>query len=145
MSKALKDLALLSLEGKRQKYPNVPTNAVPATKYTDKTANGLTKCILSLLQVEGCYATRIQSQGQYHEKLQSWTKGTTSKGTADIHATINGRHVSIEIKIGKDRQSEAQRATQAKIEAAGGLYFIARDFQSFYDYFQTIKKGGHHE
>jgi hypothetical protein len=41
-----------------------------------------------------------------------WTKGTSTAGSADISATIKGRSVKIEVKIGKDRQSEAQKKYQ---------------------------------
>ena len=51
--------------------------------------------------------------------------------------------MKIEVKIGKDRQSEAQRQYQAAIEQAGGLYYIARDFTTFVAwYHETLQKGG---
>jgi hypothetical protein len=31
------------------KYPSVPIPMIPLTKYEDKTANGLTKCIVEFL------------------------------------------------------------------------------------------------
>jgi hypothetical protein len=62
-------------------------------------------------------------------------KGTGTDGTADISATIKGRSVKIEIKIGSDRQSEAQRNYQHIIEKAGGIYFIAKDFAQFYSWY----------
>lgn len=66
-----------------------------------------------------------------------WRKSNTTKGSADISATIAGRSVKIEVKIGPDRQSEAQRRYQAAIERAGGLYFIAKDFTSFVEWYNT--------
>jgi hypothetical protein len=62
-----------------------------------------------------------------------WVKSNMKKGSADISATINGRAVKIEVKIGKDRQSEAQKNYQAEIERAGGIYFIAKSFDDFLD------------
>jgi hypothetical protein len=56
-------------------------------------------------------------------------------GSADIAATINGRSVKIEVKHGKDRQSEAQRRYQEAIERAGGLYVIATSFEQFYNWY----------
>jgi len=61
-----------------------------------------------------------------------------SKGTADISATIKGRSVKIEVKIGKDRQSEAQKQYQAKVEQSGGIYFIAKDFSAFMDFYVSL-------
>lgn len=67
-----------------------------------------------------------------------WIPGSTTKGTADISATIKGRSVKIEVKIGKDRQSEAQVAYQKKIEQSGGIYFIAKDFDTFMDFYVSL-------
>ncbi len=41
-------------------------------------------------------------------------------GTADIHAIYRGRHISIEIKISKDRQSERQKREAERIRKTGG-------------------------
>lgn len=140
---ALRHLAALALEHNRQRYPNVPEHARPKPKYSDRTANGLTRCIIDYLRFNGHYATRIQSQGQYSPKLDKWVKGKTTKGTADIHAIAHGRHLSIEVKIGRDRQSDHQKEAQRQIENAGGMYFVARDFQSFVDWLHAIKTDGH--
>lgn len=104
--------------------------------YTDKTANGLTTAIEDFINfLPGGYgeASRINSTGtpRVVDGKVSWTKGNTRKGIADIRATFNGRSISIEIKIGADRQSEAQIKEQKRITRAGGLYFIAKDFPSF--------------
>jgi hypothetical protein len=73
----------------------------------------------------------------------TWRPSGSTVGSADISATINGRSVKIEVKIGKDRQSEAQRQYQAAIEQAGGLYYIARDFSTFVAWYnQNFGKGG---
>lgn len=57
--------------------------------------------------------------------------------------------IKIEVKCkatGDNYQSAAQKHYQQQVEAAGGLYYIARDFQSFYDwYFQTFEKGVNHD
>lgn len=121
--------------------------------YTDRTANGLTRCIIDFLTFSGHYANRIGTQGQVRvqevprynllsgkvETMQkvSWTKGTTRKGTPDIDAVINGRAVKIEVKIGDDIMSEHQEKEQRKILAAGDLYFIARDMPSFLQWYSN--------
>ena len=67
-----------------------------------------------------------------------WTKGQGTKGTADISSTINGKSVKIEVKYGRDVQSEVQKQYQNKIETAGGIYYIARDFDKFVEWYNTI-------
>ena len=133
---ALQRLAALDLEAKQQKYPGVPPAYIPKTKFEDKTANGLTKCVTRWIELHGGYAPRIQSQGQYNERLGRWTKGTTRKGTADVHAVYHGQHLSIEIKVGRDKQSTAQQKTAQLVEQAGGCYYIARTFEGFLHWFR---------
>jgi hypothetical protein len=46
--------------------------------------------------------------------------------------------VKIEVKIGKDRQSEAQKRYQENIEKAGGIYYIAKNFDDFVEFFNDF-------
>lgn len=123
--------------------------------YNDKTANGLTRCIIDFLTFSGFHAERISNTGRMIDRRRTytdvlgrkkqigsmeWAKGSGTAGTADISATIAGRSVKIEVKIGRDRQSEAQSSYQKKIEASGGIYFIATNMQDFLEwYYSTFK------
>jgi hypothetical protein len=49
------------------------------------------------------------------------------RGTSDLLGVIMGFAVAIEIKAGKDKQSERQANFQECWERAGGLYLICRD------------------
>jgi len=44
---------------------------------------------------------------------------------------IQGLAVKIEVKIGKDQQSEAQKKYQKAIESAVGVYWLVRSFNDF--------------
>ena len=77
----------------------------------------------------GGYANRISSAGRMVNGR--YIPGTTRKGTADIHAIINGHHFSIEIKVGRDRMSEWQKDERDRVEKAGGNYMIVSDPDSF--------------
>jgi hypothetical protein len=136
---AIQKLAKLKQAATAERYPNVPEYALPRAKLNTSTANGLTKSIIQWLELNGHYAVRINTQGRYLHKPGKWIPGTTRRGTADIHAVINGRHVSIEVKVGRDKMSEAQHNTKAAIEQAGGTYFIAKDFDSFMTWYNEIK------
>ena len=156
MKRSNKDkLNALMMEQLKQKYPNMPEAYIPKTDWTDNSANALTKCVIAWIQFNGGQAERISSQGQYREgaKIQvgsgimahtkqlpgKWTPGQSTKGTADISATIRGRSVKIEIKQ-KDKQSEAQKQYQQAIENAGGVYIIVRDFDSFVVWYDKFIK-----
>ena len=142
----------LKIEKLKKDYPNFPVNAIPTPKYIDTNANGLTKCIIDWLQLNGHQAERINTMGVARvekgitdevfnrgtpQKI-TWTKGTGTKGSADISATIKGFSVKIEVKYGKDRQSDAQKKYEETVKAAGGVYYIARDFDSFYDWYNKL-------
>jgi hypothetical protein len=115
---------------------------VPTKKYSDKTANDLTACIIDFLKYNGHYANRINTTGMLRKikGQMKWTKSSTRKGTADIDAIINGKSVKIEIKIGRDKMSDAQKAEQKQVESAGGVYIIVKSMQAFYDCYKSFIK-----
>lgn len=107
--------------------------------WTDTTANGLTACIVDWINLNGGSATRISTTGQVRKinGEMKWAHGNTRKGTADIHACINGRHCSIEVKIGRDKMSDYQYKEKVRIEIAGGLYFVATNMEDFVSWYNT--------
>lgn len=133
--KPLNYLKQLSKEYLKTKHSNVPEHCLPVIKYSDKTANGLTKCIIDFIQYNGGQAERISVVSR--KVAGKFVKSTMTKGTADISATIKGLSVKIEVKIGKDRQSEEQKRYEQDIINAGGYYFIAKDFTSFYEWYNN--------
>lgn len=144
--KPLEILKQLKLESLRAKYPSVPDYAIPVPKYSDNSANGLTKCVIDFLQLSGWQAERINTMGRMIDNRKQVTDvlgrtktiGSTkyipttgTKGSSDISATIMGRSVKIEIKYGKDRQSQDQKKYQESVEKSGGIYWIVKTFEDF--------------
>lgn len=145
--KPLQQLQELAYQHKQEQHPDIPAYAIPKPKYSDRSANELTKAIIDLIKFSGGWATRINVMGTYRQSKEPgiiggrYTKSTTEKGTSDIHAVYKGLHLSIEIKINSDKQSPDQKKVQEKVEAAGGVYYIARNFSDFYTWFtEEIKK-----
>lgn len=114
------------------------------TKHSDKTANNLTKAVIRWIQIHGGQAERINTMGRFIQGAtvskgfygSKQLKGkyiptTSTKGSSDISATVKGKSWKIEIKIGNDKQSEAQKKYQSDIEAAGGKYTIVRSLDEF--------------
>jgi hypothetical protein len=62
----------------------------------------------------------------------------TRKGTADISATIKGRSVMIEIKVGKDKPRPEQLAEQQRERQAGGIYEFISTPEQFFTLFDSI-------
>lgn len=146
-----------------KKYPSMPPEYIPLTKFTDKTANGLTKCVIAWINLHGGQAERINTTGRMIDKTKvvsdalgqkrmigsvEWQKGTGTKGSADISSTIpmniNGRMIGVsvkwEVKIGKDRMSEHQKKYQLDIEGADGYYFVVKSFDDFMEKYLEITK-----
>lgn len=131
--------------------PHYPEYAIVPSKHTDKNANGLEKAIVAYLQSEGWQAERVKTMGRMitikgpEDQLfnrnfdqQKYIPGSGTKGSSDISATIKGRSVKIEVKIGKDRQSEYQIKYQKDIEKAGGVYVIAKDFETWHSWYVSF-------
>lgn len=155
---SLKQLKALKLAHLKQQSPNVPEYAIPMPKYEDKTANGLTRCIIDWITLNGGQAERISSSGRYIDgsKVVSshigqrktigsgkWIPGSSKNGTADISAIIKDKNgfamsVKIEVKIGRDKMSEAQQRYKESVEAAGGAYWIAKSFEHFMEQYNTL-------
>jgi hypothetical protein len=138
LTSAQKDL-FDKLDGySRLNYPSVPDHARPKPKVKTSDANSLTKAIVQWIDLSGGWATRISTEGRYIESLGKRIPSSVKRGTADIHAVWKGMHLSIEVKIDKDKQSEEQKEIQKDIEKAGGKYFIAKTFDQFYQWITNL-------
>ena len=148
---ALKQLTELEFKARYQ-GKTIPEYAKYRKKYSTRTANGLTRAIIDWLKLNGWHAERINTMGRPVDNTKvvtntlgqkqrigsiDWIPGTGQKGSADISATIRGLSVKIEVKM-KDRQSEHQKAYQAEIERAGGIYWLVRSFDEFIEKYKTL-------
>lgn len=139
----------MDFDAKRKARPSLPTYAIPRTTFSDRTANSFTKCVLAWLRLHGHMAWREGSEGRYRpgkvitdvvgrqrQMKGQWLPGQ-NVGAADVNAIINGRFVAVEVKM-KDKQSDAQCRYQQQVESNGGLYFIARSFESFVSWYREL-------
>lgn len=121
-----------------QRTPNVVKDGfytTPPTPVVTK-ANGLTQFICNFINWSGYRATRINTMGRMVGGR--WIHSTTRKGTADISATVKGKSLQIEIKVGRDRPRPEQLAEQAKERAAGGIYEFVSTPEQFFAIFDTL-------
>ena len=99
--------------------------------------NQLTSEVINYIRLhDKCDAWRISSTGTYRESI-GFTQNKAIRGFTDIIACLNGRFVGIEIKFGKDFQSEDQKAVQARFEASNGRYLIVKDLETFKAWFDS--------
>ncbi|MFP4365491.1 MAG: hypothetical protein ACLFQA_00220 [Bacteroidales bacterium] len=151
--KPLQKLQELEYISRYADKPNYPEYARYKKKYSDKTANGLTKCIIDWVKFNGGFAERINTMGVPMDKRKvvtnvigqqqqvgslEWRRSGATRGSADVSCVINGKAIKVEVKAGRDRQSEAQKRYQAEVERAGAIYFIARNFDEFVEFYNTL-------
>lgn len=146
MITSLKELTEADLQARRLKNPSMPEYALAKTKFSDKKANDLTKAILAWFNLSGGFAERISVTGRLIDNRKTyrdsvgkirqigtckWIKSSMTKGSGDISATYLGKSFKIEVKIGKDRQSDDQKEYEESVVRAGGVYIIASSFEGF--------------
>jgi hypothetical protein len=136
------------------KYPNAYKDGYyldPKVPKVDS-ANGLTTFICNYLAWLNHRATRINVSGRLVDGVEKqpsgakigvkkWIPSSTRKGTADISATIKGRSVMLEIKVGSDRPRPEQLTEQARERRAGGIYEFIKTPEEFfylYDYIVSL-------
>ena len=136
--KNLKALQALHYRNWRRDYPNMPDYSYPTKAFSQKNANEVTKTICHYINYRGGVANRINNGAVYDRKLGKYRKGGVTKGVPDIDATYQGKAIKIEVKFGRDTMSPDQLRLKSRYEKAGAHYFIARDFDRFYDWFVGI-------
>lgn len=147
----LKDLVEADFELQKIKRPDFPY--LYKSKFSDKKANDLERTILAYFKCIGGMAERVKNQGREVKKVtkhncsvfgevlqeeRTFIPSTGRNGTSDVKALYKGKTFAIEVKIGKDRMSEAQIKYKEDIEKYGGYYLIAKDFESFVSEFKKI-------
>lgn len=150
-SKSIKILEKLAWNEKVSQNPNMPRHCLVVPKFSDKKANDLTKAVIKFISLMGYQGERISVTGRKVASAKKvrdtftgeskivgkdkYIKSSMRKGSADISSVIEGHSVKIEIKVGKDWQSDHQKEYQAEVEQAGGTYLIVRTFDQFYNWF----------
>ena len=107
--------------------------------------------VVEFLTRKGHQGQKITTAGTFipGEKYQSgamtirgkdkYIPGGNTKGAADITSSIYGLKVDWELKFSKgDRQSEKQKVFQERVENSGGLYYIFRDIDHFYELYNDL-------
>jgi hypothetical protein len=148
----LKDLTEARFQYDLAKHPNVPEHGRYRKVYSDKTANGLTLAILDFCTIQGIMCQRTGSEGRFRngatvvdvigrtrQMKGMWLPGH-NVGQGDLQIVLKGRIYSIEVKIGRDTQSEVQKEFQSRLERAGGIYVIVKSWEDFYYRFKSWKK-----
>jgi hypothetical protein len=120
----------------------VPYQDITIPKQTKSVTdtNGITKLIVDYLRyVYGSKSIRrISSEGKYRVGI-GYIR-SENKGLSDIEGIVNGKFLSLELKIGKDQIRESQLKRKAEIENDGGIYYLCKwiDFETFQSEIQNL-------
>jgi len=121
-----------------QRTPSIVMDGLytpPPTPVVTK-SNGLTTFIINFLNWSGYRATRINTMGR--QINGKFIPSATRKGTADISATVRGKSVMIEIKVGKDKPRPEQLTEQLRERLAGGIYEFVHTPEEFFILFDKL-------
>jgi hypothetical protein len=102
--------------------------------------NAITKLIVDYLRyVYGSKSIRrISSEGKWRQGI-GYIR-SENKGLSDIEGICNGKFLSLELKIGKDKQRDSQKARQIEVENDGGIYYLCKweSFEQFQEEIQNL-------
>lgn len=110
--------------------------------YSDATAPGLEKMIIIYTFLKGHHAEKVTSMGRQilDNGNPVFVRNNNTTGQADLSLIVKGKAIKVEVKCKwtKDRyQNQAQKRYQKKVESAGGIYLIIRDFAQFKYWFDN--------
>lgn len=105
--------------------------------------------MVNFITWSGYRASRINVEGRLVEKEtrsesgavfkdRKFIKSSTSKGYADVDATIKGKACKFEAKGKGDKPREKQLEMQVKERKAGGIYEFIYDPYQFYNEYDKI-------
>ena len=141
------------LQNHRVKFPSIPEAARYVPTFSDRKANGLTKMILTWFRLKGHQAERVNVLPVVRDRRKvvydcigrprqigsiEYRPSGSQRGSADIHAVVNSIAIKVEVKTGRDVQSESQKVYEAQVVAAGGLYLLVRSFSQFLEFYDNL-------
>lgn len=101
------------------------------------TTNNITTGIINHLRSEGHGAWRINTQGQWDEKLQLWRPSGSDEGVSDVISCIRpiGLMFGIEVKFKHDRLKDAQKDFIATLVECGGVSCVAKTYEGYLEFY----------
>ena len=135
---AVRELERLANIEAQRLHPSIDSKYLAPRTFRDDTANSLTAAIVKYISLQGGMASRINTTGLWDQKRNKYRVSTQKRGLADIWATYKGLSLQIEVKTSRDRQSKFQEQIQQQQQQAGGLYYIARNFTEFFEWFNRL-------
>ena len=102
--------------------------------------NGIMKVIIDYIHYvypKSKSFRRISSEGKWRQGIGYIP--SSNKGLSDGEGMVNGKFLSLELKIGKDTIRESQLKRKREIENDGGIYYLCK-WHSFEQFQEEIQK-----
>ena len=93
-----------------------------------KISTSLINAVVNYLLLKGHYAWSCDNSANYNPELGFRVKNKSHlDGVADVCGVHrSGTAIFVEVKIKRDKPSDAQKAFRAEVEKRGGIYLIAK-------------------
>jgi len=102
-----------------------------------QTESQLVKACLELLAYKKVFCYR-QNSGAFKTDRGGFYRMGIS-GAPDIIIVVGGKYIGCEVKIGKNKQSIAQKQFQEDLEKAGGLYWLVYSPENLIDKLEELQ------
>lgn len=132
---AVKLLERIATEDAQRRHPSIDPAHLAPRRFRDDTANGLTACIVAYARLTGAFTSRLNNTGIYRNGR--YTYGTSRRGLPDVLITRDGVSIFVEVKVKRDRMSDDQRRVSDEQRQAGGIYYVARSFEDFKEFYDS--------
>jgi hypothetical protein len=120
----------------------IPYQVVIEPSYTVSIAdtNGIMKLIIDYIHYvypKSKSFRRISSEGKWRQGIGYIP--SSNKGLSDGEGMVNGKFLSLELKVGKDTIRDSQLKRKQEIENDGGIYYLCK-WTSFEQFQEEIQK-----
>ncbi|KAA9349574.1 VRR-NUC domain-containing protein [Larkinella humicola] len=119
-------------------WPPTFNEASPGFDYEDKTASGLTKCVIDYFKLSGHFAIRVISTATYNANIHEISSQQRAV-ILGVWAIVEDATIYVETRQEKDANSETQMQTIQALLTPDTFVYKAGDFEGFYDWFTTLK------
>ena len=107
--------------------------------FNSKKTNLLTTICVYWIKAIGGFASRQNTTGtpiKNWDDSVTWLPAAGMVGSGDIYAMYKGRTIWIEIKYGRDTQSEKQKKFEKQVTEQGATYLIVKRFEDLLENLQ---------
>jgi hypothetical protein len=105
--------------------------------YSDLDAKGLLRCIVDWVEISGGFVLHTNTKQDYSAHTGRWSRSSIKVSAADVIVFDQDTFIVVRIAHGEGKPNSYQEKMIQTLTNAGGLYFEAKDFESFYLFYES--------